>query len=162
MTTTEINWPERYHPDVCAVHVVNRLVMEVTCEQAWEKLVRPLDWPSWYPNASNVELINTTTEALAKGNRFRWKTFGLTIECTVKECVPSTRIAWSCERFGMKVYHAWLLKPHPHGCEVITEETQKGFLPRLSHMLRPKRMHKFHQIWLEELEKVARPRSERG
>ena len=158
MNTPEIHWPDQYHPDRCAVHVVNRLEMDVTCEQAWHKLVRPLDWPNWYPNASNVELINTTTEALAKGNRFRWKTFGVTIECKVEECKPFERLAWSSESFGMKVYHAWLLQPTATGCIVLTEETQKGFIPRIAKILMPKRMHKFHQIWLENLNKVARPK----
>lgn len=159
MSSDSIKWPTKYHPDTSAVHVVNSLVMNVTCEQAWDKLIRPLDWPTWYPNASNVELINTTTEALARGNRFRWKTFGVTIECTVEEFQPFERIAWLSESFGMSVYHAWLLTPHAKGCQVVTEETQNGFIPHAAKLLMPRRMHKFHQIWLEQLNEVARTKT---
>lgn len=157
MKNTGIHWPAKHHPDSSAVHVVNDLVMDVTCEQAWNKLIRPLHWPNWYRNASNVRLINTTTEALAPGNRFQWKTFGMTMECTVEEFIPFERLAWSSASFGISVFHAWLFTPHAIGCHVVTEETQNGLIPRLANFFMPGRVHKFHQIWLEQLNKVSKP-----
>lgn len=156
MIASEIHWPERYHPEKSAVHVVNSLAMDAPVEAVWNHLIRAQQWPNWYPNASNVRLLNTESDTLELGTRFRWKTFGMTIECTVEEFEPAKRIAWSSESRGMSVYHAWLLKPQAGGCYVLTEETQNGFIPKIGKLLMPGRMHKFHQIWLERLNKVAK------
>ena len=158
--TPEIKWPPQYRPDNSAVHVVNELEMEVPIEAAWNCLIRASEWPSWYPNAANVKLLGTDKTVLAKGVSFRWKTFGMTITCTVEECEPFERLAWSSEQRGMKVYHAWLLEERPKnfsaGCYVRTEETQNGFIPKLAAKLMPGKMHKFHQIWLEGLSERAK------
>jgi len=37
----------------------------------------------------------------------------------------------------------------------LTEETRNGWLVRLGALVMPGRMSKWHQRWLEELEKVA-------
>jgi hypothetical protein len=39
---------------------------------------------------------------------------------------------------------------------VLTEETQHGWLARLAAVAMPNRMHKYHQIWLEQLRDSAR------
>ncbi len=147
-----INWPSKYDPKNSAVHVVNSLGMDVTPQAAWEQLIRAVEWPNWYENAKNVRLLDgADTTDLELGMRFRWKTFGMTITCTVEEFIPYERLAWSSESFGMSVYHAWLFIARPDGCHVITEETQNGFIPKLAARLMPDNMHKFHQIWLEGL-----------
>jgi len=159
MSTPTINWPERYRPENCAVHVVNELEMRDGPQAVWNHLVRASVWPSWYPNAANVVVHDTPDGKLFEGARFRWKTFGVTIDSVVEEFVPDERIAWSAKGFGLDVYHAWLIVPLPDGepgCKVITEETQNGFMARLGHALRPDQMHAFHQIWLEKLSRRAR------
>jgi len=155
MASNEINWPGDYRPDVSAVHVVNELTMPVSAQAVWRHLIRPKAWPDWYPNASNVRLLNTEGDALELGTCFRWKTFGITIDCIVEEFVPAERLAWSSRSLGMSVYHAWLISDAPNGCHVLTEETQNGLIPRLSNALMPGRMHKYHQIWLEQLSTIA-------
>jgi len=152
---TVINWPERYRPENCAVHVVNTLEMDVAPGAVWDCLIHASAWPEWYPNAANVTVHGAPDGRLAAGAKFRWKTFGVTIDSRVEEFEPATRIAWSAKTFGLDVYHAWLIVPSPDGCKVITEETQDGFLARLGQWLRPGQMHKFHQIWLENLGKRA-------
>ena len=155
MTSDGIRWPDKYHPDNAAIHVMNELEMSAAPEAVWACLIRATEWPNWYPNAANVILLDGGGADLAPGCRFRWKTFGVTITCTVEEFDPYERLAWSSESVGMSVYHAWLITPQGDGCHVRTEETQNGFLTRLAAFLFPGRMHAFHQIWLEELETVA-------
>ena len=78
------------------------------------------------------------------------------ITSTVREYVPGERIAWDAHAFGIDVYHAWVLQPSVHGCHVLTEETQHGWLARLGKLFMPNRMYTFHQLWLEELATKAR------
>jgi len=146
-----IHWPERHHPDVSGVHVKNHLEIQLSPRAVWDRLIHAKDWPEWYPNAANVRLLNDDGDALKLGTQFRWKTFGMNIECVVEEFEPAGRLAWSSKSFGMSVYHAWLITERPGGCHVLTEETQNGFVPRIAKLLMPGQMHKYHQIWLEQL-----------
>jgi len=152
---TAINWPARYRPENCAVHVVNELEMSAAPDAVWAWLIDAERWPHWYPNAANVAVEGAPDGRLFAGAKFRWKTFGVTISSRVAEFEPATRIAWEAKAFGLEVYHAWLIIPSPDGCKVITEETQNGALARLSQWLRPGQMHKAHQTWLENLGKRA-------
>lgn len=152
----EIRWPNHYEPSRCPVHVRNELDMAASPECVWAWLTRPTLWPDWYANSANVEILEGPGPDLKEGTLFRWKTFGITIESTVLECVPDERIAWEAHAFGIDVYHAWVLQPSAKGCLVVTEETQHGWLARLGTIFMPNRMHKYHQLWVEGLENKAR------
>jgi hypothetical protein len=116
-----IRWPEKYAPGRAPVHVRNELTLRAPCAAAWAWLVRAQLWPTWYPNSANVTYLNSDAAELADGTRFRWKTFGVTIESTVLEHVPGERIAWDAHGIGVDAYHAWVLTPAPEGCRVRTE-----------------------------------------
>jgi uncharacterized protein YndB with AHSA1/START domain len=152
----EVRWPDHYEPRRCPVHVRNELDMAASQECVWAWLTRPILWPAWYVNSANVEILEGLGPDLKEGTRFRWNTFGITIESTVLECVPDDRIAWEAHAFGIDVYHAWVLRPSAKGCRVLTEETQHGWLARLGNLFMPNRMYKYHQLWLEALESKAR------
>lgn len=130
--------------------------MAASPESVWAWLVRATLWPTWYTNSANVVIIGQAGADLGEGVRFRWKTFGITILSTVLEYVPNERIAWQANAFGIDVYHAWVLQPSTRGCRVLTEETQHGWLAKLSNVFMPNRMYKFHQLWLKALEGKAR------
>jgi polyketide cyclase/dehydrase/lipid transport protein len=151
-----IKWPEKYHPSCTSVHVSNSLSVTIKPELLWAWMIRAPLWPTWYPNSSNVVFLDSTGQDLQKGTRFRWKTFGVTIESEVKEFEPCERLAWSAVGIGVDAYHAWLFEPKPAACNMLTEETQNGFLAKLGSMTMPNRMHKYHQIWLETLRDQAR------
>lgn len=154
--TPDINWPEYYAPQNCAVHVRNELTMNAKPENAWAWLVRATLWPSWYVNSANVSFLEGEGPDLKPNTHFRWKTFGITITSTVREYVPGERIAWDAHGFGFEGYHAWIVHPVEQGCYVLTEETQHGWVARLNGMFLPTRMSKYHQIWLESLAAKAR------
>jgi len=146
-----LQWPEQLHPTRAAIYVSNELPISAPPERVWAWLVRAELWPSWYPNSSHVRIEQGPRPDLALHTRFRWRTFGVTIESTVEEFVPPERIAWSARSFGVRAYHGWLIGKTAGGCHVVTEETQNGILARLAGLLMPNRMHYHHQIWLEQL-----------
>ena len=150
-----IRWPAEYEPSSCPIHVRNELAMSAPVERVWAWLVRAQLWPGWYENSKNVRFLEGPPPDLGIGTRFRWTTFGVTIESRVREFVPYERLAWDAHSIGVHAYHAWLISKTPEGCRVLTEETQRGAIARLGSLLMPNRMHRFHQIWLEGLRDQA-------
>jgi polyketide cyclase/dehydrase/lipid transport protein len=151
---TKIRWPEHFEPSRCPVHVRNELAMTASAEAVWSCLVRAEEWPSFYPNSHDVK-IEDGSGVLSWESRFRWRTFGVSLQSTVEELVPGERLAWRALAMGVDAYHAWLIEPRGTGCWVLTEETQHGWLARLGNLVRPTRMSDQHQIWLEGLQKAA-------
>jgi len=150
-----IRWPERHGPKETAVHVRNELDMPVSPEVVWAWLVRAGLWSTWYPEFQNV-VIESGGPDLKLGSKFRWKTFGVTLDSRVEEFAPLERLAWSARSMGIDAYHAWLVQRLPSGCHVITEETQNGWVARLNNALRPKSLSRIHQTWLERLLEKAK------
>jgi len=150
-TSKQIFWPAGFEPANCSVHVHNELAMTVEPEKIWAWLIRADLWPTWYPNSANIHFIDNNGPDLALGTKFRWKTFGITIESKVLEFVPFERLAWDAHGTGLNAYHAWLIEKTEQGSLVITEENQGGTLAQLNKALRPNQMSRMHQIWLEKL-----------
>jgi len=150
-----IRWPEGYAPDRTAVHVRRELDMPVPPEAVWPWVVRAGLWSTWYPEFHDV-VIEGGGPDLRLGVRFRWRTFGVTLDSKVEEFVPFERLAWSARSRGIDAYHAWLIERLPSGCHVVTEETQNGWVARLNSALRPGSVGGIHQIWLERLLEKAK------
>jgi hypothetical protein len=150
-----IRWPERYRPGNTPVHVVNELRSAAPVDALWAWLVRAALWPTWYENSSNVELIEGGGPDLEAGTVFRWRTFGVTVTSRVEEFAPRERIGWTARGIGVDAYHGWLFEPGAGGCRILTEETQHGWLARTGDLVLPRRMGKWHQVWLESLSRQA-------
>ena len=151
----QILWPSRYEPANCPVHVRNELAMASAPETVWAWLIRAQLWSTWYPNSANIVFLAGPPPDLTLVARFRWKTFGITIESTVLEFLPYERLAWDARGTGLDAYHAWLIQKTDQGSNVIAEETQRGWVARLGKALRPNRMEQHHQIRLEGLREKA-------
>ncbi len=132
------------------------LAIDSAQETVWAWLIRAQLWPIWYPNSANVKFLSGNPPDLALGTQFRWKTFGVTIESKVFEFVPYERLAWDAHGRGLNAYHAWLIQKTSQGCNVITEESQHGWLAKLGKTLRPNNMEQKHQTWLEGLKDKAK------
>jgi hypothetical protein len=151
----QIQWPIRYEPSNFPVYAKNQLSMTAPSESVWAWLIRAQLWPTWYPNSSNIRFLSGKPPDLSLGTRFRWKTFGVTIQSTVLEFLPYEGLAWDAHGNGLEAYHAWLIQKTDHGCQVTTEEVERGWLARLARALMPKRLEQQHQIWLEGLRAKA-------
>lgn len=149
-----IRWPEKFSPTRAPVHVSNELAIDAPAEKIWKALIEAPLWPEWYVNSKNVRLLSGGA-TLGIGARFQWSTFGARIISEVAEFTPYERIAWTGKSLGIDVYHAWLITSDGRRSSVLTEETQYGLLARTAAALAPTRMWKFHQIWLEALERRA-------
>jgi len=157
----DIRWPAGFAPGGPPVFVHNHRRIAAPPAVVWAWLVRAPLWPAWYPNSHRVRLLagadpGVPGGGLAMGTHFAWRTFGVAIRSTVRDCVPHERLGWDGAGLGAQVYHAWRLLPDGAGTLVVTEETQRGWGARLAHALRPQRMWDGHEQWLEQLERRAR------
>jgi hypothetical protein len=150
-----VRWPAHYAPTTAPVHVRNEIDMDVPTDVVWAWLIRAQLWPTWYANAAHVMFLQGTPPDLSADARFKWKTFGVRLESTVLEFVPTERIAWDARGIGINAYHAWVISATPRGSHVLTEETQHGWLARVGNFLMPWRMRNYHQLWLEQLRNNA-------
>lgn len=150
MSKDSIRWPAEYDPRRCPVHVVNALEMSASPADVWDQLIAVADWPTWYPNLSNVR-IQDGSRKLSQGADFTWNADGVDIASTVKEFVPHERLAWDARGTGLHAYHAWLITPTPNGCCVLSEETHRGIVARLFKLFTPNLMRNWIQKWLEAL-----------
>ena len=148
--------PLCYEPTNSPVHVRNELAISSPPETVWAWLIRAQLWPTWYPNSANIMFLSGKPPDLYFGTQFRWKTFGITIESKVLEFVPYERLAWDAHGIGLDAYHAWLIQKNDQGCNVVTEESQQGWVAKLGKTLRPNNMEQKHQVWLEELRDKAK------
>jgi hypothetical protein len=153
--TEGIRWPDEFSPVRSPIHVRNQLAMVAPARTVWAWLIRAREWPSWYSNSKTVRIEGGGAD-LTLGTTFRWRTFGVALVSRVEEFIPLERLAWNARGLGVCAYHAWLIVPNASGCTVVTEETQRGLVSRAGKLFMPGRMERFHQMWLEELEKKAR------
>ncbi|MEM6842672.1 MAG: SRPBCC family protein [Bacteroidota bacterium] len=156
MKTVNITFPEEYHPSKSAIHAHNELFIPASSNTIWYWLINATSWPEWYPNSANVEILNQENNShLTENSKFNWRTFNTNIQSEVKEFEENKRLAWVANGSGLLAYHSWLIIEKDDGCLVVTEETQRGFLPRLFGFFIKKGLLKQHQIWLEGLRKKA-------
>jgi Polyketide cyclase / dehydrase and lipid transport len=149
-----ILWPDRYAPDRVAARVSNDIAIAAPSSAVWAWLIRAVAWPDWYPNSSAVR-IESGRPTLSLGERFTWRTFGVSVRSTVREFIPGERIAWDGTGFFLDVYHAWLIEGRPDGCWVLTEENQNGLAASVQAFLMSQRMHRGHELWLTRLKAQA-------
>ena len=148
-------WPTGCEPDGAPVYTYNAIDVAAAAERVWAWLIPAARWPEYYDNASNVRILDGGPE-LALGTRFTWRTFNVSVDTTVVECVPYERLAWRGKTVGGTGYHGWVIQPTPAGCRVITEETQRGIVPSLGRWFLRRGLLTQHQRWLEGLACVAK------
>ena len=156
-----IRWPARYHPDNSTFFVHNEVEIQASAKAVWDILIDIEAWPKWYEGAENVKLTNPAVAGLKADSAFTWKTMGMNWESRVREFLPPLRLATESRKAVIQGYHAWLIIPTPLGCKVITDESFRGPLGRLQGTFIPGELHGLHQIFLEELKKLAEAKTKR-
>jgi hypothetical protein len=153
---TRVRWPRAHVPEGAAIYVANSAVTTADPELVWAWLIRPEQWTRFYGNAKNIQHRSGPWPVLGLGSTFTWVTFGVKVTTEVTEFEPFKRLAWTgAGAGGSTAHHAWLLDADGPRWEIVHEETERGFLPRLARgMLRPQMLHQ-HQLWAEQLARLA-------
>jgi len=155
----EIRWPTGFAPEKADLFAHNHAHVNAPCEAVWRHIVDARSWPEWYPNAADVRLLGGA-QALGPAVRWRWRTFGLTIESWIKEFEPGRRLTWFGGAPGEPpaFYHAWLLTPETGGCRVVMDEAGVGAGAAAFRTADEGRMHRGHALWLATLQWVSEGR----
>ena len=155
----DIHWPAGFEPEKADLFAHNEARLNASCDTIWRHIVDARAWPTWYPNAQDVTLLDNA-EALAPDVRWRWTTFGLAIESRVHEFVPGRRLGWFGGAPGETpaFYHSWLLKPDGDACRAIMDEAGVGPGAAAFRKAAEGRMHRGHALWLATLEWVSEGR----
>jgi hypothetical protein len=148
-------WLSQFSDSVDYLYAHNEIMVNASCETVFANIVDAQSWPSWYPNSHNVVVHDSPNNKLHQGTKFSWDTFGVHIESTVHEFVPSSRIGWWGLGTGMKAYHTFLLVKTDQGCHIITEGVVRGEGAIKFRHEQPNAMHDGHDLWL----KVIKERS---
>lgn len=148
-------WPDEARPEVSPVYSRAEVAVAAPTATVFAWLTHAERWPEWYSQCSSVRIVAGPAPVLAIGTLFRWTVLNVPVTTKVEECEPPFRLAWSGTGLGAAAYHSWDLEPTPHGCRVVTEETQRGMVPSLARVvLRP--LLRFTQDrWLAALAAVA-------
>jgi hypothetical protein len=154
MNDPSFQWPERFEPSSARLYIRNTRSIAAPAERIWSWLVAAPLWPSWFPNATKVTLLDGATQ-LAMGTRFRWSQSGVALESVVREYVPNRRLAWFATSPLIQAYHAWDLGAHDDVVQMITDESQHGIMPALLGPILKPRMLAIHDLWLEKLDRQA-------
>lgn len=150
-----INFPDNFNPNNCPVYAKNEITINAPAKDVWKWLINVNTWPDWYPNSSNIKILNQRDGMLAADTQFKWRTFNTNITSIIKRHQPYEQLSWKAKGFGIHAYHGWLIVPQEKGVHVVTEETQYGFFPTLAGGFIQKGLLKQHQIWLEGLKNMS-------
>jgi hypothetical protein len=147
-------WPSTDPPAGADVFVHDERLVPASPRRTWNVLRAAGSWSAFYPNAGRVQVEGGGD--LRPGATFRWTTFGVPGSSTVTTFDRDEgRIGWTWRSPGARGYHLWSLRPDPAGTRVVTEEFQRGPLPRLTAPLLSRVMNVGHTAWLRGLARVA-------
>ena len=155
--SADIHWSEGFNPATADLFSHNQRVIEVSCERVWGHIIDATKWPEWYPNSKDVRIIANAEGVLGADTIFRWRTFGLTLESKVHECVPFSRLGWYGYAPGTQpaFYHTWHLEPKGDACHVVMDEAGIGSDAAHLRETDESLMHRGHDLWLATLKWVA-------
>lgn len=166
---SDIAWPEGYVPGFTDNYVSNEItVAGIAAADVWACLNNTSLWPTYYSNASEIRFYNGPGPELFPDARFRFTTFGFSVEAQVVEYERPVagkpgRIAWHGWVEGtaderLDVHHAWLFEDLPgNRVRILTQETQNGKPARDLAATTPNPMLNAHQEWIVGLARAAQP-----
>lgn len=103
------------------------IVANAPIEKVWDIETDLNNWDEWN---SDIESMVVNGE-IGTGTEFVWKAGGITIESTITEYEPHTRIAWKGKTFGINASHLWNFANKGDSTHIYTEEKFTGILPWL-------------------------------
>ena len=100
------------------------LIVNSSVQRVWEIITDLNNWSAWN---SDIESMHVQGE-IGPGTVFVWKAGGMTIESTIMEFEPETRIAWKGKTFGITAYHVWTFLDKGNQTLIYTNEKFTGLL----------------------------------
>lgn len=101
------------------------IVANAPIQKVWQIETDFANWSDWN---SDIESMDVKGD-IGVGTVFVWKAGGITIESTITEYQPNTRIAWKGKTFGIDAYHVWNFTDNGDSTHISTEEEFTGILP---------------------------------
>jgi uncharacterized protein YndB with AHSA1/START domain len=145
-----------WSPGNVVVYARNEIEIAAPPERVWRWLIGGEHWPQWYGNCASFRYSDGQGGAdLAENRGFQWRTFGTRVRSVVRVFEPCCELGWDARAMGLYAYHGWTLEPGGTGCRVVTEETQRGWVPMLARWYLRRMLVRGHQGWLEDLRRVA-------
>lgn len=124
-------------------------------ERVWGLQTDIKNWANWN---SDIESMKVNGET-GLGTVFIWKVGGITIESTITEYQPNSRIAWKGKTFGVDAYHVWAFTQSGNTTHIYTEEKFTGILPWLMPGTMRNAIDKALKHGVEVLKKTAEQQS---
>jgi hypothetical protein len=56
----DIHWPDGFDPSSADLFSHNELLIDASCERAWDNIIDATKWPQWYPNSKDVRIIGNS------------------------------------------------------------------------------------------------------
>lgn len=150
-----VNWPNGFDPRDTQAHFRNQISMSVPLEHVWTWFIRYEYWSMWFPAIRPVRLVAGPPLDLDRGTVFDWQPAGLQLQSEVLEFIPGVRISWHSRGPGIEAFRWTTFVRAGGGCQVVSEETQRGWLPKLRLAIMPHATSALFQSFLNDLERVA-------
>lgn len=96
-------------------------------QTVWQVLTDVEGWPNWHDGVIDVSMKGP----LEPGTRFVWRSGGFKVRSQFETVTPRERVVWSGKTTGARLHHVWSIEAHGEECLVVTEQTLRGWLPRL-------------------------------
>ena len=131
--------------------------VEASPETVWALLTDHNVWPSFYPGAQQVRLLDGH-DRLRLGTRFETNLAGQDVTAAVTEFEPISRIAWTggpTADSTSRAHPAWIITPSATSTHLWTEETMQGPLWLELAKPAPDIFWRTHETLLRDFARIA-------
>ena len=117
--------PVTADPAPVAVHVEQHVAAPP--QTVWQVLTDVEGWPNWYDGVLDVSVKGP----VEPGTRFVWRSGGFKVRSRFEIVEPRERLVWTGKTTGSRLHHTWSVEALGEECRVVTEQSLRGWLPRL-------------------------------
>ena len=112
-------------PAPVAARVEQRIA--APAQTVWQVLTDVAGWPNWHNGIADVSVEGP----LEPGTRFVWRSGGFKIRSRFESVAPRQRVVWNGKTTGARLHHVWSIEAHGEESLLVTEQSLRGWLPRL-------------------------------
>ncbi|MEU3985101.1 SRPBCC family protein [Streptomyces sp. NPDC026672] len=153
-----IHWPAGFTPTDADYHFRARTTVKAPPGAVFERLVDLAQWPRWVPGVTHAGPATLSGSPLGMQESFRFRLYGIELECLIGEWQPGARLGWSGLGPGLHFYHAWTFSPRQDATTVVSEQTARGPMAVTMRDAHPEWENFLRYGWLAELKRCAEVR----